>query len=273
MNGAVPTTRVTSWDELLRELYANSWRKGIQRHRLTCAFHGLSQSSQSLVTGLMRLGGEYWRVERAMLRAFRKYARHQIEPFESSWDWLAIAQHHGLPTRLLDWTYSPFVALHFATAANRNDESVIWTLDYQKSNELLPKPLRRVLEEEDADVFTAEMLDAVVENLDELTRMSAKPFVLFLEPPSLDSRIANQFALFSLLSDPRTRLDAWLEEHPHLARRIVLGPEVKAAARDMLDQANVTERVLFPGLDGLSQYLARYYLPTVSVTPSPSESS
>ena len=87
------------------------------------------------------------------------------------------------------------------------------------------------------------------------------PFVVFLEPPSLDERIVNQFALFALMSSPVARLDAWLYDHPALCRRVILPAGLKAEVRDKLDQANVTERVLFPGLDGLSAWLKRYYRP------------
>ncbi len=86
-------------------------------------------------------------------------------------------------------------------------------------------------------------------------------FVVFLEPPSLDERIVNQFALFSLMSSPTARLHEWLEERPELCRRIVIPAAVKWEVRDKLDQANMTERVLFPGLDGLSRWLKRYYRP------------
>ena len=85
--------------------------------------------------------------------------------------------------------------------------------------------------------------------------------MLFLEPPALDERIVNQFALFSLMSRADRRLDEWLEQRPGLARRVVIPAELKWEVRDKLDQANVTERVLFPGLDGLSRWLARYYRP------------
>ncbi|HEX9106429.1 MAG TPA: hypothetical protein VF832_04365, partial [Longimicrobiales bacterium] len=85
------------------------------------------------------------------------------------------------------------------------------------------------------------------------------PFVLFLDPPSLDERIVNQAALFSVMSTPRGRLFDWLEGHPATYRRIVIPAELKWEVRDKLDQANVTERVLFPGLDGLSSWLRRYY--------------
>jgi hypothetical protein len=119
-----------------------------------------------------------------------------------------------------------------------------------------------VLAEERSNVFTTEMLSRVASSLDELDALrETDDFVVFFEPPSLDERIANQYALFSLMSSPTARLDDWLGERPDIARRIVIPAELKWEVRDKLDQANVTERVLFPGLDGLSAWLARHYSP------------
>ena len=91
--------------------------------------------------------------------------------------------------------------------------------------------------------------------------MTAAPFALFFEPPSIDDRIVNQFALFSIMSDPTARMDEWLVSYPDIWRRIVIPADLKWELRDKLDQANVTERVLFPGLDGLSSWLKRQYSP------------
>jgi hypothetical protein len=88
------------------------------------------------------------------------------------------------------------------------------------------------------------------------------PVVVFMEPPAVDRRILNQLALFSLMSSPSARLDSWLERHPKLCRKVHIPARLKWEIRDSLDQANVNERVLFPGLDGLSRWLARYYTPT-----------
>jgi len=70
-----------------------------------------------------------------------------------------------------------------------------------------------------------------------------------------------QFALFSLVSNPRLGLESWLADRPDTVRRIVIPSELKWEVRDKLDQANITERVLYPGLDGLSRWLRRYYTP------------
>ncbi|HEX9160928.1 MAG TPA: FRG domain-containing protein, partial [Thermoanaerobaculia bacterium] len=84
-------------------------------------------------------------------------------------------------------------------------------------------------------------------------------FVLFFEPPSLDERIVNQFALFSLPSSARLSLEDLLKRREAAYRRIVIPASLKWEVRDKLDQANITERVLFPGLDGLSMWLKRYF--------------
>jgi hypothetical protein len=68
-------------------------------------------------------------------------------------------------------------------------------------------------------------------------------------------------ALFSLMSSASATLDDWLAAHPRLVRRVIIPASLKWEIRDKLDQANVNERVLFPGLDGLSRWLTRYYWP------------
>jgi hypothetical protein len=141
-------------------------------------------------------------------------------------------------------------------------DGVVWCVDYVKANGLLPQALKDIAARECAGVFTAEMLDEAAGTLAKFDEMGkGRPFVVFLEPPSLDARIVNQFALFSLMSSPSARLDHWLGEHPDLSHRLVIPAGLKWEVRDKLDQANVTERVLFPGLDGISRWLKRYYTP------------
>jgi hypothetical protein len=207
------------------------------------------------------------RLELALLRNFRKYGHGQATGADSIWDWLALGQHRGLPTRLLDWTYSPLVALHFATenTAEFHEDGIVWCVNFVEANKRLPLRLRRILQKERSDTFTVEMLSAF-SSLHDFDALSRDPFVVFLEPPAVDQRILNQLALFSLMSSPSARLDGWLEQHPDLCRRVIVPSALKWEVRDKLDQSNINERVLFPGLDGLSRWLARYYMPAARRT-------
>ncbi|HZW03520.1 MAG TPA: FRG domain-containing protein [Anaerolineaceae bacterium] len=256
-------TRISNWNELQEALYANAWRADIKRFRSPYVYRGLSDAAYRLETSLMRLGGNYAQMEQHLLRNFRKYAHRDIVERDTLWHWLSLAQHHGLPTRLLDWTVSPLVAAHFATANTDkyNRDGAIWAIDYRKAHEMLPDRFKAALAEEGAEFFTVELLARLVESLDDLDRIQPEPFQLFFEPPSIDDRIVNQFALFSVMSDPTASLSAWLEDRPGLWCKIVIPAGLKWEIRDRLDQANLTERVLFPGLDGLSRWQKRYYTP------------
>jgi hypothetical protein len=254
--------RVSSWNELNEWLFAESWQEPLGRFRSNFAFRGASTVSYNLKTSLMRLGGSYEHQEGHLLRNFRKYAHRNIIG-DSLWNWIAVAQHHGLPTRLLDWTYSPYVAMHFATAnLNKfNADGLIWCIDYVRTNQLLPEKLKQILGDEGSNVFTVDMLERVGGNLQDLNDLSENDYVIFFEPPALDDRIVNQFALFAMMSSATADLDKWLKEHSDVFRRIIIPASLKWEVRDKLDQANITERVLFPGLDGLSLWLKRYYSP------------
>ena len=96
----MPTQTVSSWRELDDAIAARSWA-GTDHAHSSLVFRGLARSSYSNRHSLARLGDDYHALERHLIRNFRKYA-HRERPGPTLWDWLSLAQHHGLPTRLLD---------------------------------------------------------------------------------------------------------------------------------------------------------------------------
>ena len=259
--------RARSWTDILEALYADSWNPSLERFRSPFAFRGLACAEHSLSSSLVRLAGaaDIRTLELALLRNFRKYAAAEARDADSIWDWLALGQHRGLPTRLLDWTYSPLVALHFATDRPEDfqRDGAVWCVNFVEANKRLPQRLRRIMSREGSQTVTAEML-SVFKELRDFDALARAPFLVFLEPPAVDRRILNQLALFSLMNSPTAQIGDWLREHPDLVRRVVIPAELKWEIRDKLDQANVNERILFPDLDGLSRWLTRYYLPSAS---------
>lgn len=254
---------LNSWNDVNELLFDFPPSPVHGRYRSSYAFRGLADEAFDLRTSLARMGGPYWELERHLISGFKKYAHLELRDNSSLWHTLSVAQHHGLPTRLLDWTYSPYVALHFATAEMRqfDVDGVIWRVDVTKANQELSDSLVAILDRERTFTFTIDMLDEVVPDLRTLDGFSADPFLVFFEPPSLDDRIVNQFALFSVMSNPKEVLNKWLGAHTSLYRRFVIPASLKWEIRDKLDAANITERMLFPGLDGLSSWLKRWYSP------------
>jgi len=262
---SVQEIEVEDLQELISVLAQDEWQPSQAKYRINIAYRGLSSADYELDTGLARLQERSASaLEEHLLRNFRKYAHRDATPGDSVWNWLSLAQHHGLPTRLLDWTFSPYVALHFATSDPRSYSrpGVVWCVDYVAAHMLLPDGLGNRVQPLGYGLFTTEILQAAADTLarfDEYGDGSGSRVPLFFEPPSLDDRIINQSAVFSIMTGPDESLGRWLQAHAELCRKVIIPAKLKWPIRNHLDQANVTERVLFPGLDGLCRWLTRYY--------------
>src|SRR5215208_4196444 len=160
-----PTGRGSDWLDILNQLYIDSWNSDLQRYRSPFVFRGTARADFALTSSLARLAGgagHLQRLEQALLRNFRKYGHNEGGCADSIWTWLALGQHHGLPTRLLDWTYSPLVALHFAThdLTQFDQDGMIWCVNFVAANQRLPRRLKRMLIDEASDTFTVDMLSS-----------------------------------------------------------------------------------------------------------------
>jgi len=283
-----------SWEELQHYLFLDSWDERIGKHRLRAVFRGQTNArDHRLQTSIQRLGdrSHIRVVEPAMIRAFRKYAvpefsSHGTMREATVWEWLTVAQHHGLPTRLLDWTHNPMIAAHFVTEKPEDLglDGAIWAVDPAELNarcaEFRAWNLARPQSAKVLGLFSIEQLE---EYCRDVAPAKAKPGsrissldmfddtqlrCAFLEPPSIDARLVHQQGLFSVLS-PELDMDELLTANPRCARKILVPAWLKREVRDKLDAIGVSERTLFPGLDGLCTWLRRYYTKGARVEAQP----
>lgn len=257
--------KIKDWNDFNDKIFYNSWNNDIQRYRSNFIFRGVSHAEYDLLPSLNRVCNNRLYLEKPLLRNFQKYASLELSDNNNFWEIVSLAQHHGLPTRLLDWTFSPYVAAHFATEniIYNNCDCAIWCIDFVAAQKYLPLYFQSKLQEEMANGFSIDFLKTIVNDFERLSELEEnnEPFPLFFEPSSIDNRIINQYALFSVMSNPNVLISEWLEKHSELGFKIIIPADVRMEIRDKLDQINMTERIIYPGLDGLCKWLSRHYTP------------
>lgn len=262
----IPTRTLTTIEEVVQLIAEQDFNSRLDRYRSSNLYRGLPNASYGLLTTLQRNCKEKQKtIENSVLRNFAKYAASEDPQInESVWRQMVIGQHHGLPTRLLDWSYSPLVALHFATSGEDfgkmvEHDCVVWKIDIEEIHQLLPKRYRQVLDEEAAYLFTVDMLEELTENLDGYDSDMGDRSLVILEPPSIDQRIINQYSYFSVTPSDILCMEEFLARNTTKTVRYVISKDLRWQVRDMLDKVNINERTMYPGLDGLTCWLKRHY--------------
>jgi hypothetical protein len=246
--------KVSSWHQLrgvLEELANAGW-----------AFRGQADASWSLQSSLTRylklFGGpanEWVSREIKILHTFKRKAHLQLgrTPKEGeTLEWLALMQHHGAPTRLLDFTWSPYVAAFFALE-KATSNAVIWAIC---SGPKIPNfrgfyisaMLNKVLE-------THERQPVKVKKLT-LNDGETIPPVLIGEPVLMNQRMTMQAGTFII---PTTRLDVSIEScvpRSSVLKIILATKSIRKETMERLYNMNISNATLFPGVDGLARSLA-----------------
>jgi len=163
--------------------------------------------------------------EESIFRPWQRKAHSFIEKIpENDLDWLALAQHHGLATRLLDWTYNPLAACYFAISDEINQDSVLYAY------------LSKFRVEKEID----------------------NPFdfsgIRLVKPKGIASRIMNQSGLFTIHGPA----DLDLLKHPKSdgkIEKIIIDKAYKRECLFELSHYGYNELTLFPDLDGLSRHV------------------
>jgi hypothetical protein len=207
-----------------------------QRHIAQWFFRGHSDNSFKLVPSLFRLSLEEtfatWdELEKYMMDAFKRESTPFLEHAPADeMEWLALAQHHGLPTCLLDWTSNPLIALYFAVEFGPEIDADVWCLGFPSTNNCLPE-----------STHFAQRLT--------LSRVSRIYF-----PRHIFARTTNQSGCFTVHSSA-TPLDQANDFLLNIFIRFRIAASNKAAIINELFTLGIHRGFIYPGLEGIAKQL------------------
>lgn len=200
-------------------------------------FRGVTNSNFDLIPSIGRIDksyiDRYTNYEQELIYRFKLRATSDINLVDKNeWEILALAQHYGLPTRLLDWTTSPLVALYFATLPYLNHEGHL--IEF----------------ENDAAIFIYHVCNYISsKELAETNPFNYKDIGLFY-PPSISNRIIGQFSIFSIQPDPYVPLNRYKYTN---IKKVIIPQNIIKNIQKELYILGIRHETIFPDLEGYSK--------------------
>lgn len=198
--------------------------------------------------------GAWERQEARIQRIFRRKSHLFLDdlPDEDQLEWLALMQHHGAPTRLLDFTWSPYVAAFFALE-RAEKPAAVWALNLPLLWDIHERRRIDGIKVTDADPRDRRTFEQVF-----LPNRHA--FVWQGDPFRMPQRVVAQSGTFLVTSHLGRTVEQILEGYPDdgelLIKFVLDTATMRAEAMAQLYSMNITQATLFPGLDGLARSMA-----------------
>jgi len=195
---------------------------------------------------------------------FKRRASGLVDrPPRTDWGWLYLAQHHGLPTRLLDWSEGSHVALFFALNQRAHDEEptdgCVWLLSPGHFNQLC-RGFSHVVTVDSPEAANTLLLPYLHRKpAEDRPGEIAQPLALI--PEHVSPRLRAQRGAFVAFADDESALvrkileDSAKNPEAPLARPLIVDGASKESLEHQLNLAGVAESTLFPDLDGLCKEL------------------
>jgi hypothetical protein len=252
--GRVVTYKVESWSEFNDII--QSW----QGFRNWC-FRGQGDARWELQSSLSRhievskVFHEAWAGQETRIRRIFERKSHLFTidaPQGDELEWLALMQHHGAPTRLLDFTWSPHVAAFFALERATNDAAV-WAVNLPLLWDVHGRHLIDGVDVREADPRN-------VNNFRKYYLPNQQAFVWQGDPFRMPQRVVAQSGTFLVSSHLGMNVEQILARYPGegelLIKFVLPVAKLRAQAMASLYSMNITQATLFPGLDGLARSMA-----------------
>jgi hypothetical protein len=223
----------------IEDFWQNFMQKSLAQSQPASIFRGVSDKTHDLRPSIARhakeqTGGDVTTLETNMLNEFKRLSLRELEfEPESEFEWLFLAQHHGLPTRLLDWSTNPLVSLYFAVERNDDRDGVLYQTSQMVSDQY-----------ELFDYRTANTLKPSV-----FAIQSHQGKVIFVRPKYKDRRYHNQASVFSCPAEP---YEALTREVLHNLETLIVPYQLKPLLRERLRQLGISASFIYPGLDGIA---------------------